>query len=247
MKCKQLIPGIIIFGLISAVVILCADNVTSFDAPRMKNKVHANSADAETWDNNINGFEIVKPVSEVVPFGVGEKLVFGLQYGLVSAGKATLEIRNIAVLDSIKSYHIFSLAKSNKAFDLIFKVRDRHESFMDYENLYSLKFKKHLREGNFRRDEIVIFDQINHLAIYKDEKKRIPPNTHDFLTAFYYIRTVPLIPGQAVFLANNSGKKNYPIYVKVLRREKISVPAGDFDCIVIEPVLRTSKVSVSGS
>ncbi len=192
--------------------------------------------------SNLDGYQIVKPVPKMVPFGPGEKLLFAIQYGLIYAGDATLEVRNIAVLDSVKSYHIFSMARTNRAFDVIFKVRDHHESFMDYENLYSLRFEKHLREGHFRRDEVVDFDQKRHLAIYEDNEVRIPPRTHDFLTALYFLRTIDLVPGQAVSMANHTGGKNYPIYVKITGYERVTVPAGEFDCVVVEPVLRTSSI-----
>lgn len=193
-------------------------------------------------NSNVENFKIVKPLPEMVYFGVGEKLVFAIQYGLIYAGDATMEIRNIALLDSVKTYHVVSLARTNRAFDLIYKVRDHHESFIDYNNLYSIRFEKHLREGGFRRDETVTFDQKNHLAVYEDKKVGIPPMTQDFLSALYYVRTVDLNTGEAVYLANHSGGKNYPIYVKVLRHETVEVPAGEFECIVIEPVLKTSSI-----
>jgi hypothetical protein len=193
-------------------------------------------------DTQLGEFEIVHLFPQIVPFGEGETLTYAIQYGLIYAGDATLEIRNIAVIDSVRAYHIVSTARTNSAFDHVFKVRDRHESFMDYENLYSISFEKHLREGKFKRDEKVVFDQRNHVAIYDTKKVQIPPNTQDFLSALYYARTLPLEVGQAVALANHTGGKNYPIYIKVLRRERIKVPAGEFDCLVVEPVLQTASI-----
>jgi hypothetical protein len=197
---------------------------------------------AEKVDPGLEGFTLVHLFPQTVPFGEGELLTFAIQYGLIYAGDATLEVRNIAVLDSAKAYHIISTARTNSAFDIVFKVRDRHDSFMDYDNLFSLRFEKHLREGRFKRDERVVFDQKNHLAIYSDKKVPIPPNTQDFLSALYYARTLPLDVGMAVSMANHTGKKNYPIYVKVLRRERIKVQAGEFNCLVVEPVLQTASI-----
>lgn len=196
----------------------------------------------ESKDPKLEGFELVNLFPEIVPFGEGEYLLFAIQYGLIYAGDASLEIRNIATIDSVKAYHIISNARTSKTFDLIFKVRDRHESFMDYDNLFSLRFSKHLREGKFRRDERVIFDQQGHRAIYPDKEVPIPPSTQDFLSALYYVRTLRFDVGQAVQMANHTGGKNYPIYVKVLRRERVTVPAGEFDCLVVEPVLQTSSI-----
>ena len=193
-------------------------------------------------DEQLKGFELVYALPEQVHFGEGERLVFAIQYGLIYAGDATLEIRNIAIIDSIPSYHIISTARTNRAFDIVFKVRDRVESFMDYENLFSLRFEKHLREGKFKRDEEVRFDQRQHVAHYLDKTFPIPPNTQDILSALYYVRTLSVEVGQAIAMANHTGGKNYPIYVKILGKERVTVPAGTFDCIVVEPVLQTSSV-----
>jgi hypothetical protein len=190
----------------------------------------------------IEGFELVQPVPDRVPFGEGEYLLFSIQYGLLYAGDATLEVRSDAVLNGRPTYHLVSEARTNKTFDVIFKVRDRHESFMDKEHLYSLRFEKHIREGKFRRDKEVDFNQVEHIAIYPDNEVGIPPNTQDFISALYYVRTVPLEPGQALWMPNHSDGKNYPIFVKALRRERIEVQAGEFDCLVIEPVLETSAI-----
>jgi hypothetical protein len=190
----------------------------------------------------IEGFELVQPVPDRVPFGEGEYLLFAIQYGLIYAGDATLEVRSDAELNGRTAYHLVSTARTNKTFDVVYKVRDRHESFMDKEFLYSLRFEKHIREGKFRRDKEIDFDQANHLAIYPDRQVGIPPNTQDFISALYYVRTFPLEPGQAVWMANHSDGKNYPIFVKALRRERIEVQAGEFDCLVIEPVLETSAI-----
>ena len=62
-----------------------------------------------------------------VGFGEGEKLVFSVQYGIVTAGEASLEIRNIAYLDSTACYRIVSNARTNDVFSVFFKVRDRFD------------------------------------------------------------------------------------------------------------------------
>lgn len=173
-----------------------------------------------------------------VPFGPGEKLVFSVQYGLVTAGEATLEVRNLAAIAGRPCYRIVSDARTNDFFSKFFSVRDRYESCMDTTSLYSLHYEKHLREGKFKRDDAVDFDQSAHRAIYKDKTVPIPPRTQDVLSALYYVRTLPLHVGQSVSIANHTDGKNYPLIVKVLRKEHVKVDAGEFDCIVVEPILR---------
>jgi hypothetical protein len=66
----------------------------------------------------------------------------------------------------------------------------------------------------------------------------IAPRTQDVLSALYYVRTLPLEVGQAIALANHTDGKNYPLVIKILGRERVTVDAGTFDCLVVEPILR---------
>ncbi|MFQ5511906.1 MAG: DUF3108 domain-containing protein [Candidatus Krumholzibacteriia bacterium] len=175
---------------------------------------------------------------DFVPFGEGEKLVFAVQYGIITAGEATLEIRNVSDVGGIACYNIVSNARTNDAFSAFFKVRDRFVSLMDTTELVSLKYEKHLREGKFKRDEGVTFDQSAHKAQYKDKVVQIAPRTQDILSSMYYVRALPLQVGQTIALANHTDGKNYPLAVKVLREEKVTVDAGTFDCLVVEPFLQ---------
>jgi hypothetical protein len=183
-----------------------------------------------------DSFAVLAPA--FVPFGAGEKLVFSVQYGLVTAGEASLEVRNLAAIDGRPCYRIVSDARTNDFFSKFFSVRDRYESYMDTTNLYSVRYEKHLREGKFKRDDAVDFDQSGHRAVYKDKTVPIPPRTQDVLSALYYVRTLPLEVGQAISVANHTDGKNYPLVIKVLGREHIKVDAGEFDCIIVEPILR---------
>ena len=39
-------------------------------------------------------------------------------------------------------------------------------------------------------------------------------------------------------LIHFTDKKNYPLIIKVHARERVKVDAGEFDCLVVEPILR---------
>ena len=41
-----------------------------------------------------------------------------------------------------------------------------------------------------------------------------------------------------IFIDSHASRKNYPLEVLVHRRERVKVPAGEFDCILVEPKLR---------
>ncbi len=188
--------------------------------------------------------EKLKRVVTNQAFGPGERLEFSVGYGIIKAGTAVMEIPEIVKLNGRKCYHIVSTAKSNKFFSVFFKVDDRVESFMDVHELYSHRYDKHLREGKFKADVSMIFDQENHLALYNDSQDTfsVPAYVQDVLSAFYYVRTQNLEVGRSIFVDNHTDRKNYPLEVKVLRKEKIEVPAGTFDCVVVEPILKASGI-----
>lgn len=177
-------------------------------------------------------------------FGVGERLVFSVGYGVIKAGTAVMEIPEIVRFNGKKCYHIVSTARSNKFFSVFFKVDDKVESFMDVHGLYSWRYDKHLREGKFKADVSMVFDQENHLAIYNQGKDtfEVAEYAQDVLSAFYFVRTQELIVGKSIFVANHTDKKNYPLEVKVLRKERVKVEAGEFDCLVVEPILKTPGI-----
>ena len=109
--------------------------------------------------------------------------------------------------------------------------------------LYTLRYVKTLKEGKYEAYESVDFDQVSHTATYLGgEVVEIPPRVQDVLSSLYYIRTMDLEVGKSVFINNHADEKNYPLEVKVLRIEKIKVPAGTYECYVLEPILRASGV-----
>jgi hypothetical protein len=182
-------------------------------------------------------------VTTVPPFGVGESLSFEIKYGFISAGTAVIGIPRIATVRGHSCYHIVSLAESNSFFSVFFTVRDVVESYLDVRELVPLRFEKRLREGDFRDHDLVLFDHDRNVAIYPEQDGRLVPiaaRAQDILTSLYYVRMMDLEVGRSVYIENHADKKNYPLEIKVLRRETVSVEAGRFECLVVEPLMRTS-------
>jgi hypothetical protein len=172
-------------------------------------------------------------------FGYGEKLVFSVNYGFINAGSAWLEIDTIIDVRGHDCFRIVSRANSNSFFSKFFKVDDRVATYVDTEGIYPLYFEKHLREGKFKTDRWVRFDQKSRLAIEsKGDTTVIPPFVQDVLSAMFYVRTLSLEVGKSVYIDNYADRKNYPLEVRVLKKERKKVDAGEFDCFVVEPLLQ---------
>jgi hypothetical protein len=182
--------------------------------------------------------------ADELPFGVGEKLTFDVKYEFVKAGEATLEVSEITrCSDDGPCYRMVSEARSTMPFSLVFEVRDRVESLVHVDSLYTTRYTKTLREGSYEAFEAVDFDQDAHIATYSNGKVvTIPPRVQDVLSSLYFIRTLDLEVGKSVFIENHADEKNYPLEVKVLRIETIKVPAGTYECYVLEPILKASGV-----
>jgi hypothetical protein len=175
-------------------------------------------------------------------FGIGEFLQFDIGYGFINAGTATMEVREVIDYNGRPAYQIVSTARSNKFFSSFYPVRDRVESIMDAIGLFSWKFDKQLREGKYRSHRKYAFDQINHKVVYKGDTINVAPYVQDALSVLYFVRTQKLEVGKSLYVDNFTDGKNYPLEVKVHGREKVETKAGHFECLVLEPLLRSSGI-----
>ena len=195
-------------------------------------------------------------LDRVIPneaFEVGEKLTFVVRYGIIKAGEATMEVESIVPIGDRQAYKIVSKAKSARTFDLFFKVRDQVESWVDTQGIFSWKFNKFLREGGFKFDLRVDYDQpygianVQSIRYEDDEPLRIrdqnekevliPPYVLDILASFYYVRTQNLRVGRPIYITNHDNDKIYDLKVIIQKREVIEVDAGKFRCIMVQPQL----------
>lgn len=174
-----------------------------------------------------------------VAFGVGEKLTFDINYGFINAGFATVEVADVVEYNGRPAYRIVSRAQSNSFFSTFYKVDDRLESIMDAAGLFSWRFEKILREGSYKSDREFWFDQAEGQAFYEDDTFEVPRYVQDVLSAFYYVRTQDLTVGSTIHIDHFDSGKFYPLEVKIHKRETVSVAAGTFDCIVVEPLLQS--------
>src|SRR5690606_11555826 len=60
------------------------------------------------------------------------------------------------------------------------------------------------------------------------------PAPLDELSFIYFLRSLPLEEGESHALARHFDPERNPVVVRVLRRERVSVPAGDFATVVVE-------------
>ena len=174
-------------------------------------------------------------------FKEGEKLTFQLNYGFVTAGIAVMQIPRIKRISGRKAYHVTFEVNSVPSFDWIYKVRDRYETYLDVKGIFPWRFEQHIREGGYVRDFSAFFDQRKGKAKTSEGEYEIPQYVNDIVSAFYYSRILDYSKMKAddmIHLQNFYKDKVYDLDVKFIGRETVEVPAGKFDCIIIEPLVQ---------
>lgn len=178
-----------------------------------------------------------------MPFRPGESLRFSVQYGFIKAGSAWLEVPEVSTWNGKPVYRLVARAESNGFFDKMYKVRNRIESFWDKDSLFSWRYFEDRHEGHFKANDTLWFDPGIREVRYKNgQTYPIPPHVQDALSAFYYTRFQALPLGGAVTFDYHASRKSAPMEVRVLGRQTVKTPAGKFNCVVIEPLLKAGGI-----
>jgi hypothetical protein len=181
------------------------------------------------------------PKIENKAFGVGERLVFDVNYGVVTAGEAVMAIPSYDTVAGRQCYRVEFTVNSLASFSWIYKVEDRYLTFIDVDAIIPWKFEQHIREGGYRRDFIAEFDQVRHVAKTTEGEYQIPPAVHDIMSAFYFARLMDFSsakPGDIFPLYNFYKDRSHELGVKFLGRAELEVEAGTFRTIVVEPLVK---------
>ena len=179
-----------------------------------------------------------------VPFDVGERLVYDVRFGPMKVGSGSMEVQAVSNVRGREAWHTIFRVKGGTFF---YKVNDVLESWIDTRTFSSLRFRQDLNQGGRDRERhFEIFpDKQTFVENGKDEEASVadPLDDGSFL---YFIRTVPLEVGQTYEFNRYFRPDRNPVKIRVLRREKVSVPAGTFEAIVIQPTIKTKGIFSEG-
>ncbi len=183
------------------------------------------------------------------PWMNGEKLTFSLSWGFVTAGYATLEVKPIA--DNKTEF--LTYATGNKTINKIYPVADTIYTRVRNKGLMTEVFRKQLHEGTYHNKSVIRFDRKGEKAwlsdtVFTDMKTRkvkrsadtavaIQGMEHSIMSAFYLVRTMPLMVGDTSRFSAVSGKKRYELKVVVHGKESLKTDIGTFNTIKVEPML----------
>ncbi len=174
-------------------------------------------------------------------FGVGERLVFDVNYGFITAGEAVMSVSGLDSVAGRTCYRVEFSVNSLPSFDWIYTVRDRYLTFIDTGTIAPWRFEQHIREGSYRRDFVADFDQRHLVARTTEGDFDIPEYVHDIMSAFYYARTLDFsgyAVGDGPLLHNFFRNKSHELKIRFLGRQELEIEAGTFKTIVVEPIVK---------
>lgn len=182
-----------------------------------------------------------------VPFGVGERMTYRVALGIVGeVGSGVLEVVD---LDTIRGHPSYELRFQLKGGVPFARVDDDYRSWLDVKSLISRRFKQDQHEVRYERHRSFDFFPEEHLWRRTDKVESGAMPTEyplDDVSFLYYIRTLPLEVGKTYTLWRYFHEDGNPVTVRVLRRQRITVAAGTFNTIVVQPIIKTKGIFSEG-
>lgn len=181
------------------------------------------------------------PAARAVPFVVGERLEYDVRFGSLRVGRGTMEVRERTEVRGRCAWHtVFSITGGIP----LYRVNDRFESWFDVATLASLRFHQEVDEGSYERSRR--FEIFPERAAYRQNGEETdqpsvaePLDDGSFL---YFVRTLPLAVGAAYELPRYFKPDGNPVRIRVLRRDTVTVPAGRFTALVLQPTFQTRGI-----
>jgi hypothetical protein len=179
-----------------------------------------------------------------------EELVYRVEFLGLTMGYARLTFRGKVLLEGREAYHLTVRAWTSELLSLVYPMNDTIEYYLDVETFAPLRveFTRARKE-----DDIAFYDQERGSIVYRYKRngnirKTVDavPGVYDPVSVAYFFRSRDAI-GTVEPRPLYGGKKLYDISARLLGHERIRTERGEFDTILVQPVLRTDgKVDDKG-
>lgn len=185
-------------------------------------------------------------------FSAGEKITYRVHYGFVTAGEAELLIdKEIHTINERPSYRIDIRGRTTGLADKLYGVNNTWGTYLDTSAVVPHRFYRRIREGNYRKNEVVHFQQLNKKAVVsllsKDNKEieeskafTVPANVQDLVSGYYFLRTLnykAIKPGEVLKVDAFFDDEVYDFKVRFIGREKVKTDLGKINALVLTPIL----------
>lgn len=184
-----------------------------------------------------------------IPYKLGEKCSYSIYFGPIEVGVGELEVVENTKINKTNTLHIVGKGKTNRFFDLFFKVRDTYETYINVDKLVPLKFIRKVNEGGHIINQRYDFFHDSSFVVTQDTIFKILYNSQDMLSAFFYARTfkkTDLKHKKSFFVPIFMDNENYMLEIMYLYNEIIETKWGKINCMVFKPKMQEGRVFEDG-
>jgi hypothetical protein len=184
-------------------------------------------------------------------FTVGEWFKFRIHYGLVTAGYATVEVKE-ALKNSKKVFHAVGKGYTTGMTKFFFKVEDNYESYFDKVTGKPYQFVRKIDEGGYTKNQEGFFNQDKNTILVKDYKNKTEKtfttseNIQDILSTFYYLRNHPNVDklkvGESIAIDMFFDDESTKFKLKFIGREDVKSKFGIIPCMIFRPLVQSGRV-----
>ena len=174
------------------------------------------------------------------PFAVGERLTYSAKVNFLHVGTGTMTVVGIDTVRGHTTYHT--------SFDvhgrmLFYSVNDHYESWFDTTTMASLRYKQSIDEGSYEKERD--YEMYPERQSFSENGKPEEPGVGlplDDGSFIYFVRTLSLDLGQSYEFNRYFRPDRNPVKLTVLRKERIQVPAGEFNAVVVRPGIKSKGI-----
>lgn len=196
-------------------------------------------------------------LSEEPPFRQGEEIEMKATIGFIKAAEAQFKINDVIyTVNNRPTFRIDIYARTSGVFDFFSPVRDNWGTYYDTARLVPQQFYRYIKEGRFRKNEILYFDHDNDSVkvakLHKETRRlektidhSVVDNVQDMVSGYYYLRAIDfnkIDEGEIITINTFFDDKEQPFRVKFIGRETIKTKVGNVKALIFVPIIEKDSL-----
>lgn len=171
-------------------------------------------------------------------FAAGEELRYSVKFGPLKAGEGSIEVLGRDTVRGREAWHVRFRVRGGVP---MYRVDDALESWIDTGCFQSLRFVQRLDErGRKRERRFEIFPERTTFSENDGAEQPSVATPLDDASFFFFVRTRErLVEGESYEFPQYFRPDRNPVVLRVVGRERVTVPAGTFDAVVLQPAIKT--------
>lgn len=179
-------------------------------------------------------------------YNEGEELLYIVKVGPLNGGRATLKLKK-TTLDERTVFHAVGEGRTTGAVNAVFNVVDIYESYFDVATALPYKTIRNIKEGNYKRYQVALFDHEKNTAYSQrlDSLIKTPEGILDMISVIYYLRMIDmskLKQGDVINTVTLFDDEIFPFALRYKGKEKVKTKFGTINCLRFDPVVETGRI-----